>query len=71
MTGLLQALKLSVSDLTTIQAAENFPIGREEHGPEFLFSLRHLHVCSRHPWAVLRIRDEVSYRFAEFLRNEG
>ena len=32
--------ELSVSDLTTIHAAENFPIGRKQHGPEFLFNLR-------------------------------
>jgi asparaginyl-tRNA synthetase len=64
-------IELTVSDLKVIQLAENYPIGRKEYGPEFLFNLRHLHVRSKLPWAILRIRDEVFHRFTEFLRNEG
>jgi len=64
-------IELSVSDVELVQPAENYPIGRKEHGPEFLFNLRHLHVRSRTPWAILRIRNEVFYRFEEFLRNDG
>jgi asparaginyl-tRNA synthetase len=64
-------IELSVSKIVAVQVAQEFPIGRKEHGPEFLFNLRHLHVRSKQPWAILRIRDEVFYRFTEFFRNEG
>ena len=52
-------------------AEEGYPIGKKEHGPEFLFDNRHLYLRSSVPWAVLRIRDEITWRIQEFLRNEG
>jgi asparaginyl-tRNA synthetase len=64
-------VELKVSDVQPLQLAEPYPIGRKEYGPEFLFNHRHLHVRSKLPWAILRIRDEVFHGFAEFLRNEG
>jgi len=64
-------IELNASHVQTVQIAENFPIGRKEYAPDFLFNLRHLHVRSKQPWAILRIRDEVFHRFTEFLRNDG
>src|SRR5579863_6485225 len=64
-------IELGVLNVKIVQIAENYPIGRKEHGPEFLFDLRHLNLRSKQPWAILRIRDEVFHRFTEFLRNEG
>jgi asparaginyl-tRNA synthetase len=52
-------------------APDDYPIGKKEHGPDFLFDQRHLYVRSKTPWAVLRIRDEVQWRIEEFLHNEG
>ncbi|MBI2484866.1 asparagine--tRNA ligase [Candidatus Uhrbacteria bacterium] len=52
-------------------AEEDYPIAKKEHGPEFLFDNRHLYVRSATPWAVLRIRDEITWRIVEFLRHEG
>lgn len=51
-------------------AAEDYPIGKKEHGPDFLFDQRHLYFRSKTPWAVLRIRDEIQWRMQEFLHNE-
>lgn len=64
-------IELSVSDVIPIQITQDYPIGPKEHGPEFLFNWRHLHVRSKLPWAILRIRDEVFYRLTEFFRTEG
>lgn len=64
-------IELSVTDVTVVQISEEYPIGKKEHGPEFLFDWRHLNVRSQHPWATLRIRDEVFFRLTEFFRNEG
>jgi asparaginyl-tRNA synthetase len=63
--------ELNVSDLVAIQITQDYPIGPKEHGPEFLSNWRHLHVRSKQPWAILRIRDEVFYRLIEFFRTEG
>ena len=64
-------LEMSVTGISVVQITQDYPIGKKEHGPEFLFDWRHLNVRSQHPWAVLRIRDEVFYRLTEFFRKEG
>lgn len=64
-------LEMSVTEISVVQITQDYPIGKKEHGPEFLFDWRHLNVRSQHPWAVLRIRDEVFYRLTEFFRQEG
>lgn len=64
-------IEMSVKDVVVVQISQEYPIGKKEHGPEFLFDWRHLNVRSQHPWAVLRIRDEVFFRLTEFFRNEG
>ena len=63
----LEGLDFSIIQL----AAEDYPIGKKEHGPDFLFENRHLYLRSKTPWAVLRIRDEVAWRMEEFLHQEG
>ncbi|HWZ44503.1 MAG TPA: asparagine--tRNA ligase [Candidatus Saccharimonadales bacterium] len=64
-------IEMSVKDVIVVHISQEYPIGKKEHGPEFLFDWRHLNVRSQHPWAVLRIRDEVFFRLTEFFRNQG
>lgn len=52
-------------------AAEDYPIGKKEHGPEFLFDQRDLYLRANTPWAVLRIRDRVFYSIEQFFHEEG
>lgn len=52
-------------------APEDYPIGKKEHGPEFLFDNRDLYLRSQTPWAVLRIRDRVFFSIEQFLHEEG
>src|SRR3989338_1029349 len=51
--------------------AVDYPIGKKEHGPDFLMENRHLWLRSSRQWAILRIRDEVFWRVEEFLRHRG
>ena len=51
--------ELQVKNLRIIQVAEEYPIGKKEHGPEFLLDLRHLWLRSSKQWATLRIRNTV------------
>ncbi len=64
-------LELQVSALRLIHKAEEYPIGKKEHGPEFLFDQRHLWFRSPKQQAVLRIRDEVVWAMRSFLREQG
>jgi len=52
-------------------AAEDYPIGKKDHGPDFLFDHRDLYLRSSTPWAVLRIRDRVFYTMEQFFHEEG
>ena len=52
-------------------APEDYPIGKKEHGPEFLFDNRDLYLRSKTPWAVLRIRDRVFFSIEQFFHEEG
>ncbi|OGY87763.1 MAG: asparagine--tRNA ligase [Candidatus Kerfeldbacteria bacterium RIFOXYA2_FULL_38_24] len=63
--------EIQVQDIKVMQLAQNYPIGKKEHGPDFLFENRHLYLRSKTPWAILRIRDEITWRIEEFLHQEG
>lgn len=53
------------------RAPEDYPVGKKEHGPEFLFDNRDLYLRSKTPWAVLRIRDRVFFSIEQFFHEEG
>ncbi len=63
--------ELQVSGIEVIHVSEEFPIGKKEHGPDFLFDNRDLYLRSRTPWAVLRIRDRVFFSIEQFFHEEG
>jgi len=63
--------EMQVSDLQVFQVAAEYPIGKKEHGPEFLLDNRHLWLRSPRQAAVLGIRDEVVFAMREFFRKEG
>lgn len=63
--------ELSVSDLEVFHLAEEYPIGKKEHGVGFLMAHRHLWLRSRHQQAIMKIRHEVSKSIREFFDREG
>jgi asparaginyl-tRNA synthetase len=63
--------ELQVTDLRIIQVAEEYPIGKKEHGIDFLLDHRHLWLRSTRPFAVLRIRHQVSNAIREFFNKRG
>lgn len=63
--------ELQVSKVELIHKSEEYPIGKKEHGPEFLFDQRDLYLRSKTPWAVLRIRDRVFFSIEQFFHEEG
>lgn len=50
---------------------EEYPIGKKDHGPDFLLSHRHLWLRSRRQWAILRIRDTIEGAVNDFYRENG
>ncbi len=63
--------ELSVSDLRILHLAEEYPIGKKEHGVGFLMAHRHLWLRSRRQQAIMRIRHEVIKSIREFFDSRG
>lgn len=63
--------ELQISDLKIYQIAEEYPIGKKEHGPEFLLDNRHLHLRSPRQWAIQRVRNTVINSIYEYLNQNG
>jgi len=62
----LQVKKLAVVSL----AAEDYPISKKEHGPEFLLDNRHLWLRSPKQWAIQRVRNTIiNATYAWFAQN--
>ncbi|MEA2101685.1 MAG: OB-fold nucleic acid binding domain-containing protein, partial [Thermodesulfobacteriota bacterium] len=49
--------ELQVSGVEILQRSEEFPIGKKEHGPDFLLTNRHLWLRSPRQAAIMRVRD--------------
>ena len=63
--------EIQVNDLDIMHLSEEYPIGKKDHGPDFLFENRDLYLRSKTPWAVLRIRNQVFLSITNFFYEEG
>lgn len=64
--------ELSATGLSLVGASRDFPIfGGEEHNPEVLLGLRHLHVRSRELVAVMKVKDSVLRAAREWFHAHG
>lgn len=61
--------EVAVSSISPIQIAEEYPISKKEHGPDFLLTNRHLWIRSPKQWAILRVRHAVYYAICSFLND--
>lgn len=60
--------EVHVQNLEVYQLAEEYPIGKKEHGVDFLIDHRHLWLRSRSQWAVMRIRNQITYSIHRFFQ---
>ncbi len=51
--------EIQVQDVQVIHVAEEYPIGKKEHGPDFLLNNRHLWLRSPRQWAIQRVRNAI------------
>jgi len=61
--------ELSITDVIPVQIAEEYPISKKEHGPDFLLSNRHLWLRAPKQWALMRLRHTVYYAICEYLNH--
>jgi asparaginyl-tRNA synthetase len=63
--------EIQVTDIRIVQVAGEYPIGKKEHGIDFLLDHRHLWLRSTRPFAVLRIRHQVINAIRQFFNERG
>ncbi|MFA6588086.1 MAG: asparagine--tRNA ligase [Patescibacteria group bacterium] len=63
--------EMQAKAIKIIQKSEEYPIGKKEHGPEFLLDNRHLWLRAQRQVAILRVRDSIIWALREFFRQEG
>jgi len=63
--------EMQLKGLEIINLSEEYPIGKKEHGPDFLMEYRHLWLRSKKQWAILRIRDAIITSINEFLHEQN
>ena len=52
--------EIQVQQLTQMSNSEAYPLGKKEHGIDFLLQHQHLWLRSKRPWAILTIRNEIT-----------
>lgn len=48
--------EIQVKSLSLLQVPQDYPIGKKEHGPDFLLGQRHLWLRAPRQWAIARVR---------------
>jgi len=59
--------EIKITGLKIIQIAEEYPLGKKEHNPDFLMNNRHLWIRASRQIAILKVRAEVIRASREFL----
>jgi asparaginyl-tRNA synthetase len=61
-------VEMLATDVELVSASEEYPIGKKEHGVDFLMDHRHLWMRAARQQAILRIRDEIVFGMREFMK---
>ncbi len=65
-------VELTVSDLKVVQnPTEEYPIGKKDHGIDFLLDKRHLWLRSSRPFALMHVRNEIIWCWRKFFHDRG
>ena len=70
-TRQIGGFELHATNLKVYQNAKDYPISNKEHGIEFLIDHRHLWLRSRRQWAIMRIRNSITYAIHNFFQEQG
>ena len=70
-TRQIGGFELHATDLKVYQNAKDYPISNKEHGIEFLIDHRHLWLRSKRQWAIMRVRNCISYAIHNFFQGQG
>ena len=63
--------EIQVSNFEFYQIAEDYPIGKKEHGVDFLMDNRHLWLRSSKQWAIQRVRNTLIQATYEYMQKNS
>ncbi len=63
--------ELQATSVTLINTSPEYPIGKKEHGPDFLLDNRHLWLRAPSQWAIQRVRNTIIYAIYDWMRENG
>lgn len=63
--------EIRASSVKLVSASAEYPIGKKEHGPDFLLDHRHLWLRSRRQWAIQRVRNTIINAIYAHLNENG
>ncbi len=63
--------EVQASGIEIVQKSEEFPIGKKEHGPDFLLSNRHLWLRSQRQTTIMRVRDALVRHVRNYFYENG
>ena len=63
--------EIEAHDFELLQKSVDYPISPKEHGIEFLFDRRHLHLRSSRPHATMRVRHRIIKAIRDFFDARG
>lgn len=63
--------ELQVKDFEFYQIADEYPIGKKDHGVDFLLDNRHLWLRSSRQWAIQRVRDTLIQANYQFMKENN
>ncbi|HVM90641.1 MAG TPA: asparagine--tRNA ligase [Verrucomicrobiae bacterium] len=63
--------ELQATAVQLVSKSEEFPIGKKEHGPDFLLDMRHLWLRTPTQWAIQKVRDTVIHATYDWMRDHG
>lgn len=62
-----EIFEISIKKIALQQIANEYPIGKKNHGPDFLLDSRHLWLRDQKQWAIQSIRNEIIKATYQFL----
>lgn len=63
--------ELQVTGIELVQIAPEYPIGKKDHGVDFLLDQRHLWLRSKKQWAIQKVRNQVINATYEWFEQNG
>lgn len=67
----LGGYEIQAESIEAVHIAEEYPLGKKDHGVEFLANNRHLWLRSRRQWAIMRVRNRIIFSIHEFFQGKG